>query len=247
MFRSFLSALFSVFILSLAASAVHTPAFVEPTYFDFANDFPDSSGVADLNGDGKLDIVIGNNSSTQILVLLNKGAGNFSSATYSVGSPNGDSPSHIVLCDLNHDGKMDVVTSDRFNVISVLLNNGDGTFGAAKTYPGAPVVGGLVAGDFNEDGNPDVVVTAATGGDILVYLGNGDGTLQTAVSYASVAGAEDVAAADLNRDGHLDLVLVGTTIHGIDLYGVMLGNGDGTFQKASTIDTITEAELALVT
>jgi len=245
MCRRFLTATLLVALVSVAARAVHTPGFVEPSFYGSSSEDPNSSAIGDLNGDGRPDIVVGSTANTQISVMLNEGMGKFLTTSYSVGSASGDPPEHVVLGDLNQDGKPDVITSDRFNVISVLLNNGDGTFAKAKTYAAAPIVGGLAAGDFNEDGNLDVVVTASSGGSIVVFLGNGDGTLQPASSYQSIAGAQDVAAADLNHDGHLDLVLIGADSHQSSLYGVMLGNGNGTFQTSSSISTVTQFELGL--
>jgi hypothetical protein len=93
-----------------------------------------------------------------------------------------------------------------------------------------PVIGNgtIVAGDFNGDGKPDVIICAGTNGanmnELVLRLGNGDGTFQPPITIGQ-AGAVDMAAADLNNDGKLDLVVVAGNLE------VFYGNGDGTFQS----------------
>ena len=99
---------------------------------------------------------------------------------------------------------------------------------------------------MNRDGKLDIVVansstsTTVDNGNVGVLLGNGDGTFQAAVAYPSGAfGAASVAVADVNGDGKLDLVVAncsGTASSCVGALpgdvGVLLGNGDGTFQTA---------------
>jgi hypothetical protein len=139
----------------------------------------------------------------------------------------------------------------------VLLGNGDGSFQAAVTYGSggvAPNLGSLAIADVNGDGKPDLLVangncpsTPACGpGVVGVLLGNGDGTFQPAVSYGSGAfDANSLAVADVNGDGKPDLVvanLCGSTgsscpYSEVGVVGVLLGNGDGTFQTALTYNS----------
>src|ERR1700694_4234394 len=87
------------------------------------------------------------------------------------------------------------------------------------------------AGDFNGDGNADVV-TANEGDDtVSVLISNGDGTFQPAVLYPVGAGSGPyaVAVADFNGDGKLDIVV---TLPNKNAVGILLGNGDGTFQPS---------------
>ena len=151
----------------------------------------------------------------------------------------GNGASHVVLADFNHDGKLDIaVTSVNQFSISVFLNQGDGAFTPAIATPmqisGLPSGTGFattVAGDFNDDGIPDLIVGP------LVFLGNGDGTFhQEAIPLPNpMAGAFTMAikTADFNGDGHLDLVRAG--LQGFDL---LMGNGDGTFSEGSQLPSI---------
>src|SRR5580698_9664209 len=114
----------------------------------------------------------------------------------------------------------------------------------ALTYSSQGSFGNSVAvGDLNGDGKPDLVVAngynADANGGVAVLLGNGDGTFQAAVTYGSGGKgsfANSIAIADVNGDGKLDLVVADACNDSYCKDGnwvaVLLGNGDGTFQKA---------------
>ncbi len=105
-----------------------------------------------------------------------------------------------------------------------LLAGSHPSFDAPKAFAVAPDPEGLATGDFNGDGNPDVVVAGS--GGLTVLLGRGDGTF---VESANYAGAYDaVAVGDFNGDGKLDLAIVANS--GIPVINIALGKGDGTFE-----------------
>jgi len=146
----------------------------------------------------------------------------------------GKAPINIVLADFNRDGKIDIATCNlKSHDVSILLGNGDGTFQASKTYPAAPDTRtstiDLVAGDFNEDGNLDLVVTLGDSfqnqENASLLLGKGDGSFRAPQVFYTGAFAEPVVSADFNGDKHLDLFFGGS-----EGSSVVLGNGDGTFQ-----------------
>ena len=213
---------------------------------------PTSVAMADLNGDGKLDLVVANGGTSTVGVLLGNGDGTFEApVTYGSG---GGEPLAVAIGDLNGDGIPDVVVTNVFanggeggdSDVSVLLGNGDGTFQAPVAYDsGGYYPGSVVIADLNGDGVPDLVVAddcPAGGcnpdGAVAILLGRGDGTFRPPVTYDSGGfSAWSAAVGDVNGDGIPDLVVVnqGTceTCPNSSV-GILLGSGNGTFQPAST-------------
>ena len=213
--------------------------------------------TADLNGDGKLDLVVGTPSSMvhsapSLSVLLGVGNGTFRSPhVFDLGHD----PGTLVLADVNGDHRVDVlIASDKW--IVVLLGRGDGTLGPRHSYlidaalrHGDGRVGSFAVSDVNGDGKPDVVVGGVRGvnvptGTINVLLGNGRGAFGAAATTTTgelLPGG--LAIADLNRDGKRDLVvndMDDTPDYGggpeVAVIAVSLGNGDGTFTQTHKYD-----------
>ncbi len=192
------------------------------------NPGPNSIVAADVNGDGKLDLV-GLTILNGIFVFLGNGDGTFQApAVYSTGTTNGCC-SGLAVGDLNGDGKLDLAISAN-DGISILLNTGSGTFVTGVYYPsgvsGSATGDGIAIGDLNGDKQPDVVVTNENQGAII-YLNQGSGTFKesSVINGVPMGSTDNVVLADINNDKKLDIVLVDSVG---DIF-TFLGKGTGLF------------------
>lgn len=208
--------------------------FATPVSYNAGNNAnPLGLAVADVNGDGKRDILTANNGSSVVGVLLGNGNGTFQAvATTSAGS--GSQPYSLVVADVNADGKLDVLTANYgTNSVGVLLGNGNSTFAAAVAYStgSGSQPFDLAVADVNGDGRPDIISANTFTFSVGVLLGNGNGTFAAMVPYTTGSNSPTkVAVGDVNADGKPDIV---AAVSGA--VGVLLGNGNGTFQAISTI------------
>src|SRR5262249_50817214 len=91
----------------------------------------------------------------------------------------GDAPIWVAIADFNRDGHPDVAAANFVGGnVSILLNNGDGTFAAPVNYPSGSLPIFILAGDFNNDSNPDLIVIGQDNNSVAILLGNGDGSFQ---------------------------------------------------------------------
>jgi hypothetical protein len=215
--------------------------FAAPVSYLTGGTGPISVQAADFNGDGRIDLAIINKTSGNVVILLGNGDGTFQTAvTYSLNA-GGSSPVALAVADFNGDGKPDLVAVNSSaaggsSSISILLNNGDGTFGAAGNR--ATPAGGqsIAVGDLNDDGFPDLWIGASP--QSFVMLGKGDGTFQAATMYSTSpsgsGGAMGVAIGDVNNDGKPDLLASNFAQNTV---GILLNGGNGQFANLTTVAT----------
>jgi hypothetical protein len=182
-------------------------------------------GVGDLNADGKSDLVAVANqaSGLSVVIYLSNGDGTFSQgSSYGIGSGG------VTVCDVNHDGLLDLVATGSSSQLLVFLGKGDGTFGTPIQGPTVEFTQVPVGLDFDGDGSLDLV--GGTGSGIAFLKGNGRGSFRAPIySNTSYPFVGNLVAADISGDGKLDLVTAApqsTTLGGIV---AMVGNGNGTF------------------
>ncbi len=232
-----------------ATSFCQNPIFKAPKIYPSGGAYTGGVAIADLNGDGKLDGVVvdrGGNvccSNGYVGVLMGNGDGTLQAVSdYYAGDV---ATTAAAVADVNGDGKPDVLVVNS-NTLGVLLGKGDGTLQPAKTYSlGGSFGRALAVADLDGDGKLDVVVdnNSSSGGQISVLMGNGDGSFRAPQIYPTNAFEENsegntVALADVNKDGNLDILvainLLGSCCEGY--FGVLPGNGDGTFRPIVTYD-----------
>jgi hypothetical protein len=142
----------------------------------------------------------------------------------------------FVVGDFNQDGVLDVAATDCCSqAVELFLGNGDGTFALPTTTFIGRGTGDLFVGDFNGDGKLDLLGAAISNEDFYwefkILTGNGDGTFQSPQTVGVFPYVPFFSPTyfvnDFNKDGNLDIAF--TNPYG--QIGIMLGNGDGTFQS----------------
>jgi hypothetical protein len=201
---------------------------------------PRSFALGDLDGDGDVDILIGDSffGSPGVSVLKNNGDQTFAAPVY-YPVPLNEVVGEVALSDFDSDGDLDAFATirgdfDQMTKIKVWRNNGNGTFAAPIEFTTGQGPAGIVIADFTGDGKPDVV-TANYGGSSISILrhngltGNSAGFLPP-VNFSTANHAEKIAAANVNGDGILDVVVGGQVGSGFDAtLAVMINMGNGVF------------------
>lgn len=199
--------------------------------------FPFQVAIGDLNGDGIPDLAVTNMGDNTVSVLLGQSDGTFQ--PYATPLQTCINPYGVAIGDFRRTGQNDIaVTCFQSGQLEIFLNNyginpNTGSITPLSFQPGAiydtdSFPTSLVIGDFNRDGNLDIVTGNSIANDVSFFAGNGDGTFKTAVNSFALNFPDSIAAGDVNGDGILDLVTVAANFQEV---AVLLGKGDGTFQQ----------------
>jgi hypothetical protein len=185
--------------------------------------------VGDFNGDTKLDLAITSANDGTVSVLLGIGDGTFSPH---VDYPVQIDPQFLVVGDFNGDGRLDVAASNYasdswYGSASILLGNGDGTFQAQRITHVGYTPFGILAGDFDNDGNLDLAVIDNNGSwGVYILLGNGDASFQSSLWFGAGTNPRQGVVADFNGDPNLDLAIGNCLNNNVS---VLFGDGHGNF------------------
>jgi hypothetical protein len=153
----------------------------------------------------------------------------------------------VVSADLDGDGDVDLVTANsRSDTVTVLRNNGDGTFAAGVAYAVGSSPASVTSADLDDDGDVDLMTANFNSNNVTVLHNNGDSTFAVGVAYAVGFGPLSVTSADLDGDGNADLVTANFDSYTVT---VLRNSGNGTFAAGvayavgSVPNSVTAADL----
>ena len=188
-----------------------TPGFATSVNVGPTNDSTTALLVRDMDGDGDLDVVVGNDGEQNVVYLNDGNATPGFAVSVSVG-PTNDDTSSLAASDLDRDGDLDLVVGNDGTQDRVYLNDGNATPGFAASValgPSNSNTTSLDTGDFDGDGDVDVVVGVRFQFN-AVYLNDGGSPPGFATSVSFGPGSDDtrdVTAFDFDRDGDLDVAV----------------------------------------
>jgi CSLREA domain-containing protein len=202
------------------------------TGFDDGGGGPQAVVVGDFNSDGKQDLAVANQSSSNVSILLGNGGGGFGGpTTFGVGS----TPFSIVMGDFNGDGKLDLATANFLgSSVSILIGDGAGGFTVSGIGVGSFNIS-LAVGDVNNDNKQDLVVADNSNKNVVVLTGDGAGGFSNSGTYTLGGRPQKIALADFNNDGFLDLASANN--FGANGVSVLLNNGSGGFNAFTNYPT----------
>ena len=198
---------------------------------------PVSATAADLNADGRPDLVVACKDAGNLRVYLANTTGGFN--TPSTLTP-GFGPRAVLVDDINKDAKPDLLVAmsqvSGVGELAVMIGNGTGGFGTPTVTSTGPSPTVLTSADFNKDGNLDIATASLTGNELSILETTATGVFVVAgkVTLASGSFPTAIVVADFNRDGKPD---VAATSEGANQVAVARGDGLGGFLAPTVLST----------
>jgi subtilisin-like proprotein convertase family protein len=159
----------------------------------------------------------------------------------------GLSPTNVAVADFNNDTKPDLaVTNQVTNNVSVLLGNGDGSFGGQSLFTVGSSPYSIVAGKFNADNNWDLAVTNSGSNNVSILLGNGAGGFSAPTNFFVGSNPISIATGDFNNDAKADLAIANFGGFFSGTVSILLGTGTGAFTNGTTVRTRTQPSYVAV-
>lgn len=224
------------FMIAAAPSSRQFSLAQEFSVEDFPGEFPRIYGgqASDLDEDGWVDLAIVCEVAADVRVFLNEADGSGTFGPHLLPSSNtGGLPSPNAAADFDNDGNIDICTGNYTGEdVTILLGNGDGTYGSRQDVPLGGAARGIAAFDVDGDGDQDIACSVPGISRVTLMLNNGAGVFSAPISFEGGGNAEyALCAADMNNDGILDLVIGN---EGSSTITVLRGNGNGTFTLIAT-------------
>lgn len=183
----------------------------------------------DLNHDSYCDVIIPNETSNSLTIMLANPDGTLQSPS---DFPLGDSTLGAAVDDFDLDGNPDIASAGA-NGITIMRGDGNGAFAILSHIENIYALYPVATGDFNNDGAPDIATGTHINGPIYVSLNNGNGTFQDPTPYPAFAGGRqvrDLVCAHMDSDANLDILGCYKQYSSQSVIVLFKGNGDGTFQ-----------------
>ncbi|MBW4463854.1 MAG: VCBS repeat-containing protein [Pegethrix bostrychoides GSE-TBD4-15B] len=190
--------------------------------------------TGDFNGDGNADIATANFGSDSVSLLLGDGTGSFSTAqTFRVGG----APNALASGDFNKDGQLDLLTANSkvgANSLSVLLGSNSGFQSASSLSVKGQQPFAVVTGDFDRDGNLDILSADTASSTVSLFLGRGNSSFLSPSQFFVGSSPVALVTGDFNGDGKLDVATgnLGADSENITL---LLGDGKGSFSTSKLL------------
>lgn len=196
---------------------------------------PKSIATADLNKDGRLDLVTANEGTDSVSVFFAFDYVSFT--THMIDIPDSrPQPIGIATGDFNNDHLLDIVVGNMgSNTLGIYLGYGNGTFSGQITLPieDSSMTNSLTVDDLNHDNCLDLAFVNLGTGTLGVFLGYGNGSFQSLLSYSigDWCTPFSIAIADMNRDNQADIIVSGSNENSEGTVWLFLGAGNGSFER----------------
>ena len=186
--------------------------------FGAGTDSTTSTALGDVDGDGDLDIAVGNSAAQPNAVYLNDGSGNFTAGTRAFGTGSDESLT-IAMGDVDGDGDLDIAVGNSGEQSAVYRNDGNGDFSGSSEFGTPDVIRTVAFGDVDGDGDLDLAVGNATQDKVILNDGNGNFTVERGFSSSS-GGTATIAFGDVDGDGDLDAAAANSSGQNIVFFNV---------------------------